>query len=269
MTLVSLFRATPAKYTRNRTHTEKGDTDFTLIWTERGGFQFHGEGGTMLFAAGDAAVLFNGAIGTVEVPHEEKVLAVRLNGDMLRSAVRDLDQRDIVRVRSDNMPLQLVVRYIDSLVQGRPTAPALGHLAGTHIIDLMALALQPADQTSGHIRVGALQTIRLAAIRADILAHLGEVRLSAKAVARRQGLSERYLYLLFEQSGLSFSRFVTEERLKNALRMLLDPACGGMRISDIALASGFGDLATFNRAFRRRFGNTPRAVRRGRGSEAR
>ena len=46
--------------------------------------------------------------------------------------------------------------------------------------------------------------------------------------------------------------------------MLMDPACDAMRISDIAFAVGFGDLTTFNRAFRRRYGDTPRALRHGR-----
>jgi AraC-like DNA-binding protein len=101
-----------------------------------------------------------------------------------------------------------------------------------------------------------------------VLATLSHVRLSAKTIAQRQGVSERYVYLLFEQHGLSFSGFVTEQRLKRAMTMLLDPACAGMKISDVAFAVGFGDLTTFNRAFRRHYGDTPRALRRGRDAPA-
>ena len=36
---------------------------------------------------------------------------------------------------------------------------------------------------------------------------------------------------------------------------------GGVRIADIALESGFADLSQFNRAFRRRFGDTPSGMR--------
>jgi AraC-like DNA-binding protein len=103
---------------------------------------------------------------------------------------------------------------------------------------------------------------RMAAIRSDILANLAQVRLSARTVADRLGVSERYVYLLFEQHGLSFSGFVTARRLDRAMAMLIDPRCAGMRIADIALAVGFGDLTTFNRAFRWRYGDTPRAFRR-------
>jgi AraC-like DNA-binding protein len=76
------------------------------------------------------------------------------------------------------------------------------------------------------------------------------------------GLSERSIYLLFERSGLNFAPFVTNERLKLAVAMLLDPARQRNRIGDIALAAGFSDLSTFNRCFRRRYGRTPSSLRR-------
>jgi AraC-like DNA-binding protein len=44
--------------------------------------------------------------------------------------------------------------------------------------------------------------------------------------------------------------------------MLADPRYAGLTISGIAFAVGFGDLSTFNREFRRRFGLTPSDVRR-------
>jgi AraC-like DNA-binding protein len=78
----------------------------------------------------------------------------------------------------------------------------------------------------------------------------------------RLGLSERSIYLLFERSGLSFAAFVTDERLARTTTMLLDPARRQLRIGDIAFAAGFGDLTTFNRSFRRRYGQTPSSLRR-------
>ena len=43
--------------------------------------------------------------------------------------------------------------------------------------------------------------------------------------------------------------------------MLSDRRNDGMRIGDIAYASGFSDISHFNRSFRRRFGLTPTAAR--------
>jgi transcriptional regulator GlxA family with amidase domain len=43
--------------------------------------------------------------------------------------------------------------------------------------------------------------------------------------------------------------------------MLADPDYAHLRIVDVALAAGFGDVAHFNRLFRRRFGDTPSGTR--------
>ena len=47
----------------------------------------------------------------------------------------------------------------------------------------------------------------------------------------------------------------------DAHRMLSDPVCASMKISDIALAVGFNDLSYFDRTFRRQFHATPSEVR--------
>lgn len=103
---------------------------------------------------------------------------------------------------------------------------------------------------------------RFAAIRADILANLSQVRLSPKMIARRHNVAERYVHLLFEETGATFSEFVAQARLDRARELLLDPTANGAKISDIAQRVGYGEITTFNRAFRRRFGDTPSGLRR-------
>jgi transcriptional regulator GlxA family with amidase domain len=69
---------------------------------------------------------------------------------------------------------------------------------------------------------------------------------------------------LLEGAGLSFSTFVRVSRLKRARRLLRDPLSSHLRIVDIAMMTGFGDLSHFNRAFRLQFGETPTDARRAR-----
>ena len=105
-----------------------------------------------------------------------------------------------------------------------------------------------------------MRAARLEAVRADILANLSRVSLSPKTVARRLGVSERYVHLLFEGTGETFGQVVTKARLKRAFDLLRDPSHVG-KISDIAQSVGYGDLSTFNRAIRRHFGDTPSGLR--------
>jgi AraC-like DNA-binding protein len=102
---------------------------------------------------------------------------------------------------------------------------------------------------------------RLRAIKADIVANLNDPKLSLGAIAMRQRVSPRYVRMLFEAEGSSFTEFVLRERSARAYRMLTDRRFANHTISAIAFEAGFGDLSYFNRCFRQRFGDTPRGVR--------
>jgi AraC-like DNA-binding protein len=266
-TVIASFRSTPMMYIRTQEEARRGDSDFTFVGAARDRFRFHDGAQEEVFADGGAVLLFNGRSGSIDAPHGGQMRTVRINGAMLRAAARGLDERPAYPLRADNAPLRLLGRYIDSVLLSGPLDPALDHLVNVHITDLLALSVRPTEETLARAKSGAVQAARLAAFRADIVSNFSQVRLSAKTIARRHGVSERYVYLLFEQNGLSFSRLLADERLKRAMAMLLDPGCSAMRISDIALSVGFGDMTTFNRTFRQRYRETPREIRRGRQAE--
>jgi AraC-like DNA-binding protein len=102
-------------------------------------------------------------------------------------------------------------------------------------------------------------------LRAAIL-HLIEQRsadpdLSATTVAKLLGLTPRYVHLLLEETGKSFTHHLLERRLERAAALLRDPRGHYRKIADIAAEAGFTDLSYFNRAFRRHFDATPSDIR--------
>jgi AraC-like DNA-binding protein len=74
-------------------------------------------------------------------------------------------------------------------------------------------------------------------------------------------MSVRYVQLLFERSGATFSSFLMEQRLLATYRRLTNALLRAATVTQIATDCGFADLSTFNRAFRRRFGATPSDIR--------
>jgi len=127
--------------------------------------------------------------------------------------------------------------------------------------DLVAVALGATRDAAETANGRGVRAARLSAIKSDIMAHLAHPELAAGAVATRQGISEPYLRKLFESEDTSFSDFVLGQRLLRAYRMLTDPRLADRSITSIAYDSGFGDLSYFGRCFRRRFGDTPSAIR--------
>jgi AraC-like DNA-binding protein len=82
-------------------------------------------------------------------------------------------------------------------------------------------------------------------------------------VAARHRLPVRYVQRLFEVDAVTFTEFVLGERLGRAHRLLTDPRLFERPVATIAFEVGFSDPSYFNRLFRRRFGDTPSAVRAG------
>jgi AraC-like DNA-binding protein len=79
--------------------------------------------------------------------------------------------------------------------------------------------------------------------------------LSLEEMAKLLHCCERHTSRLFQElCGTGFLTYVSELRLKKSCHLLLQ---GRLKIIDIALESGYGSLAHFNYAFKKRFGLTP------------
>jgi AraC-like DNA-binding protein len=113
----------------------------------------------------------------------------------------------------------------------------------------------------------ALRLGRLSLARRLITRHLSKTTLSPSMVADLLGVSVRYLHVLFESTGASFSQTVTAQRMSECQRLLCEQP--PRPIAEIALACGFGSLATFYRIFSTSKGVTPGEFRAQGGTIAR
>jgi AraC-like DNA-binding protein len=102
---------------------------------------------------------------------------------------------------------------------------------------------------------------RLRAIKTDIVENLGRSDLSVGEIAARHGLTPRYVQMLFESEGTTFTEFLLGQRLAQAHRMLTDFRFAERSVTSVAFDAGFGDLSYFDRVFRRSYGATPSDVR--------
>jgi AraC-like DNA-binding protein len=140
-------------------------------------------------------------------------------------------------------------------------SPELRHLVVCHVQDLIMLAVDAASAVRAGAARRGLKAARLRAIKSYIAARLTSPVLSVGAVAAAHGLTERYVQRLFEAEGATFSSFVSRQRLARAHRLLRDPRAAGHAVGAIAYDCGFGDVAHFNRIFRRLYGQSPSEVR--------
>lgn len=130
-----------------------------------------------------------------------------------------------------------------------------------HIVDLIALALDAGGEARAAAEDRGVRAARRSAILKAIEGGSGDPALSAVVIARRFGVTPRYVHSLLEETGRSFTHHVLEHRLEKATALLRDPQRQSCKIADIAGEVGFNDLSHFNRAFRRRYGVTPSDIR--------
>lgn len=188
--------------------------------------------------------------GTVQMPRSSLAgLVDRIDDPPARSLSSRLPQ------------LRLLFTYVKSLDADALASEHLQRAVAQHMLDLVALALGATPDAAEIARERGVRAGRLAAAKSIIRSMLEEPLLRPADVAKRLGVTPRYLHMLFEGEGATFAEFVTEQKLGRAYRALRRPANLGRRIIDIAFDAGFADIRTFNRAFRRRYGMTPSEAR--------
>jgi AraC-like DNA-binding protein len=176
----------------------------------------------------------------------------------------DVEAAAARRVRRDSEALALLRSYVAGLPD-RIADGQLARLAAAHVYDLLALAIGATGDAREQAIRGGVRAARLAAVRADLVA---EPTRTLDALAARHGITPRYVQMLFEREGTTFTEFGLEQRLAAAWRMLVSPRYAAWSIAAIAMEAGFGDLSHFNRRFRRRYQITPTDARRRQGRGA-
>jgi AraC-like DNA-binding protein len=239
--------------------------DLVLAVPQRGGLKRIEQRGRETVISGDVAALAtNGEprLSTWETP--TRVLDFRLSRKLLAPLVADFDAALVRPIPTETEALRLLIRYADDVLNGKHAfaSPALCQTVSAHLHDLAALALGATrDAAAEAARNGGLRAARRVEILRKIERDLHDPGLTAAALAAQLGLSRRYVSLLLEETGQTFSEYVLVKRLDCAAQQLRDPRHDHARISDIAFAAGFIDLSHFNRSFRRRFGVTPSDLR--------
>jgi acetamidase/formamidase/AraC-like DNA-binding protein len=151
--------------------------------------------------------------------------------------------------------LEAVARNIETLAdpEWNAVAQGLADLLPTFVRQLVA----PTTDGGGTTTQAAI----LHRLCQTIERKLDDPDLTPARVAEAEGISERYMQKLFEGSGSSFTHYLRERRLQRTSAELSNPAEAHHSISEIAYRNGFSDSAHFSRAFRNRFGLSPREFR--------
>jgi AraC-like DNA-binding protein len=151
---------------------------------------------------------------------------------------------------------------LETMAEGIDRTPLPRPMIAEQVGTLLTLAtgFHEAPSESRHRQQLARQILR------RIETDYADPDLSPERLAAELGISKRYLQQLLAGSGTSFVQELTATRLDRASDMLTDRRAGALSVGEIAFRCGFLDPGYFARAFRKRFGRTPREWRSTTGS---
>jgi AraC-like DNA-binding protein len=236
--------------------------DLVLNIVIAGTAEIRQRGRDVVLGSGEAVLTTGEETGETLLRTGARMKLLRVPRAALAPLTRDLEGAVMRHLPASEQALQLLIGYADVIgaVPG-DIAPETARLASGHIRDLMALVLGTTNDGREKVRHRGVRAGRLAAIKAEILKNFDQPNLSIGVLARRHGLSVRYIQMLFADTESTFSEILMQVRLERAFRMLSDPRCHAKPIGTIALEVGFNDLSYFHRAFRRRYGASPGEIR--------
>jgi AraC-like DNA-binding protein len=209
-----------------------------------------------------ATVVSNADMGSGIFPAPMRYLTLGIPRSALADRMTDPESALLRPVAEDNGALRLLVNYVAMTMDTHsPLNPILQPAFVTHVHDLLGLAFGATRDGAMLAHGRGVRAARLSAMKTDILAHLRNEGLSVHDIAKRHRVTPRYVQMLFDGDGRTFSEFLVEQRLTQAYRMLTAQRYSEWTISSIVFEVGFGNLSYFNRTFRRRFGMTPSDAR--------
>lgn len=259
---ISNIISSRTQYSVAKDHLENARELINIIIVKRGRIRGRQRGQDVTIGPDQAFALLANETSSVDLLEESEAFNLCLPISIIEPLVSDLGKTLARPLDQNPCALRLLDTYAATLLSlDSPLCHNVAETATTHLTDLVGNVLgslgdqAPASETRG------IRAARRQAIKEDIAANLTRHDLSPDEIARRLGITPRYLRKLLQDDGTSFSDFLRHMRLQKAHHLLSDPRHNDRSISTIAYYVGFNDLSYFNRCFRRQFGVTPSDVR--------
>jgi len=164
-----------------------------------------------------------------------------------------------LHLRSDDPLAHMLGQMLQNMQHRAGDIGADDMAAETAIVDFIAAIVADRARRLLPVESGQERNLRLHMMN-FIDAHLGSPELGPAMLMRQFQISRAHLYRVFAAEG-GVATVIRDRRLDIAYRRLAARSPYPPSITEVAYEMGFASSGQFSRAFRTRFGVTPRAIR--------
>ncbi|SLN71645.1 Transcriptional activator NphR [Roseivivax jejudonensis] len=254
------YAASPNSAKRRASHAAlSARDDLFCFFARRGEMHLQQLGRTACARAGTFCLIDSEVPFLLDQPSEIDVLVARVSRQALSSRVSNLGLYTCRQIDTRHGLPAIVARFMASISQEigaiGGSVDRAAHLS-TQAIDLLAMCLVAPSATDGSEKESSAKRAQMIRARDRIAAELGDPRFAPAKLASSLGISQRYLHALFAEVGSTPGSAIREARLDRARDLIR--AAPDQPIGHIARSVGFASASHFSRAFKARFGVSPR-----------
>ncbi|MGA0611990.1 helix-turn-helix domain-containing protein [Caldimonas sp. KR1-144] len=244
-----------------RTISTASDDYFIVSLQTHGGGTIIQDGREAVLSPGDFAIYDSTRPYTLRFDDDFGEIVLKMRGDHLRSLVRDTHKLTATTVCGRTGAGRLLIEMINTLqTEVDSLVPASAGAVAEGIVNLLVAGLRSLPACR-NVEPSTMSAYHVARIRRCIDERLQDPTLTIESIASSLHMSPGHLHRLFKSEPQSPSQYLWGRRLDQCSRDLLDPRRARASVAEIAFNWGFNDAAHFSRAFRDRFGCSPREWR--------
>jgi AraC-like DNA-binding protein len=211
----------------------------------------------MVVRPGEICVWHSGRPASFEMPEQFDKLCMIVPVARFESVLYDAETYEGLRLPADSNLAALLGSYLSTLTN---SVMRRNDNTPFDAIDVTLELLGAAFRAQRRSSTIAPRDQLFARISSYIEARLKDANLSPTKIAEDNGISVRYLYVLFSEHGMTVSGWVRRRRLLRC-RAELDGADTEASVTEIAYRWGLSDSAHFSRLFKASFGMSPTQYR--------
>ena len=174
-----------------------------------------------------------------------------------------LDERvsNICNLTATRLPTQTGIAAITaSMIQSTVSQleqldPSAFQSLSDPILEMLTMTLT--EQKGSTCMLSRHRSFALMRVKRFIANQLSDTELNTEVISRAVGLSPRYINNLFNEDNTSLMRYLTKQRLSRSRHYLATSLYSYLSITEVAIKSGFSNMAHFSRIFRQAYGLSP------------
>jgi AraC family transcriptional regulator, positive regulator of tynA and feaB len=256
------LKHTAANLEQTRSHIDKACQrifSFVLYLRGRGVFTHYGH--ETLLDDGDFTLSDSAEPHHLKLQGPADVIILRCPADVLKPYLPAPERFCGLRLPAGEGLTSTAAVMMRNLVEqlDRGLSPRFGEAVARTVLEVMATSY--AIVFDRDVPDCSILGARRVQARRFIESHLNDSDLTAAAVARALGVSSRYLRMVFSEECETVPEYILRRRLEECARRFASSLWLGQTITDVAFATGFNSAPHFTRAFRERYGLTPRQYR--------